>query len=672
MSADASLSAGSTRRRTPWERLGLDIDPWWFAACILAAGFFGAAAVLPLWHMRLVAPQYPAGLEITAYGTRMIGDLYEVNTLNHYIGAMVIEPDSISELVLFPYALGAMIGAILFASVVRCPISLRVLLSLAVWSFPALLLVDLQWWLWRFGHELNEEAPMRALVSEGFTPKVLGHTHIINFDTVTGVEIGFWMMVAGALAPGVPWAIRFLLDSWRNTAAAAVVLAMLATAALSPQHASAAGESLAARIAAAPAGATIEVPAGTYHEQLTIDRPLTLVGIGAPVLDGGGRGDVVRITAEGVTLRGFVIRGSARDVADEPAGIRLIANRATIEDNQLRDVLYGISLVDSSGHQIRRNAISSVAEFNSERRGHAVYLWNSDDNRIEDNRIDEVKDGIFVGYAHHNEIRGNTVTRSRYGIHYMSSEDNRFIGNTFIDNVTGGAIMFSKRITLEDNRFSGNRSAASGFGLLLKDVDDLRMVGNRLDHNRLGVTIEGVPLAPGTEALLRDNVIAFNQVAMELATNTAATFTGNSFLGNLEQLRATGAGTPAKNRWDEAGRGNYWDDYRGYDAGGDGVGDIAFQYGSTYADLTQQNESLRAYTYTSARTALELALRWFPVFRSEPLAIDRAPLMSPVASTRTSSSGQSVRVGATLTLASMVGGALLVLTACSRRSTWHS
>ena len=599
-------------RSTRWARLGLDIDPLWFATCVLAAACFSAAAMLPLWRMELLAPQYPAGLEITAYGTRMIGDLYEVNSLNHYIGAMSIHSDSISELVLFPYALGALIGAILFASVVRCPLSLRVLLALAVWSFPVLLLADLQWWLYRFGHELSEDAPMRALVSGGFTPWVIGHTHIINFDTTTSVQVGFWMMVAGAILPGLPWGLRFLRDSWRNTGTAAVLLLMLAVAAAHPDVASAdSGATIAARIAAASPGTTIEVPAGVYREQVTIDRPITLVGIGDPVIDGGRHGDVVRITAEGVTLRGFVIQGSARDVVDEPAGIRLIAGRATIEGNQLRDVLYGISLVDSSGHRIRNNAIASVEELPAERRGHAVYLWNSNDNLIEGNRITAAKDGIFVGYAMHNQIRENTVVHSRYGIHYMSSEDNTFIGNTFIDNVTGGAIMFSRRITLEGNRFSGNRSPASGFGLLLKDVDDLRMVGNRVDHNRLGITIEGVPLAPGAAAVLRDNVVAFNQAGLELASNTAVTFTGNSFLGNLEQIRASGTGPPSRNRWDEAGRGNYWDDYRGYDASGDGVGDIPFRYGSMYADLSQQNDLLRAYAYTSAQLALEAALRWF-------------------------------------------------------------
>ncbi len=68
---------------------------WHWAVCALAAAVtLGVASFLPLWTMTLHAPQYPAGLQLKAYGTRMEGDLSEINELNHYIGIKAIEPDA--------------------------------------------------------------------------------------------------------------------------------------------------------------------------------------------------------------------------------------------------------------------------------------------------------------------------------------------------------------------------------------------------------------------------------------------------------------------------------------------------------------------------------------------------------------------------------------------------
>ncbi len=53
----------------------------------------------------------------------------------------------------------------------------------------------------------------------------------------------------------------------------------------------------------APAGATVRVPAGAWPVQLVIDKAVTLVGEPGAVLDGGGRGPVVRIAAPRANVR---------------------------------------------------------------------------------------------------------------------------------------------------------------------------------------------------------------------------------------------------------------------------------------------------------------------------------------------------------------------------------
>lgn len=636
--AEAEAMTASSRARA---LLRLPADRLWFACSLAGAVLILIGSFLPLWTMTLKAPQYPKGVHLTAYGTRMVGQLQEINTLNHYAGVKAIEPEDVLELKLFPLFIAIVVGSLLVGAFAAHRRRIRVLLSLVAWGLPIGFLIDLQWWLYNYGHDLEENPPLRIGT---FTPKVIGTTKVVNFHSETMVSWGFWLMLAAALLVSFgPPLVRFLRDSWRNTGSAraaaptaVLVLALGAALVMNSDPAAAAPDaSISDAISNATPGDTVTIPPGTYHEQITIDRPITLVGVGWPVIDGGRKGDVVVIAAEGVTLRGFVIQASGRDVFDEPAGIRVKGNNAIVEGNRLLDVLYGITLEESGSHTVRDNSISSIVEFTSERRGHALYLYQTSNNVIERNTVDYAKDGVFLGFATNNRIDGNRVSHMRYGIHYMYADDNTFTGNVFTNGIAGAALMFSRRITFTRNEFSYNRSQASGYGLLFKDVDDVVMTDNLIHHNRLGITMEGAPHTPGSTVVLEHNLIGFNQTALALASTTGAVFTANTFIGNLEQVAATGGSIEHRNTWAAQGRGNYWDEYQGYDANGDGVGDLPYRYEGAYDDLVRRNEALRAYAFTPARTALDLAARWFPVYRPEPRAVDPSPLMSPTMSLAT-------------------------------------
>src|SRR5688572_13872240 len=78
----------------------------------VAAAAMAVAIALPLWEVRLVAPQYPEGLglRILSHTVRGLGanDLNSINMLNHYIGMKPIVPDSIPELRFMPWVIGAL------------------------------------------------------------------------------------------------------------------------------------------------------------------------------------------------------------------------------------------------------------------------------------------------------------------------------------------------------------------------------------------------------------------------------------------------------------------------------------------------------------------------------------------------------------------------------------
>ncbi len=190
-------------------------DRLWSACALLAAVLVAVAAWLPLWEMDMHAPQYPQGLTLTAYGTRLEGDIQELNALNHYVGVAPIEPDAIFELRLFPYAVGALVAGLVLGAALSRHRIVRVGLVLAVWGLALGFLIDLQWWLYRAGHELDHDAPMRV---SGFTQKVLGTTQVVNFRIETMVAEGFWLIFGAAvLVSFVPAVTRFLFASWRNT-----------------------------------------------------------------------------------------------------------------------------------------------------------------------------------------------------------------------------------------------------------------------------------------------------------------------------------------------------------------------------------------------------------------------------------------------------------------------
>src|SRR5512146_76831 len=62
---------------------------------------------LPLWHIRLEAPQYPEGLgmyiRLNTVGSAHGNDLQSINELNHYIGMKPITPAAIPELHWMPW-----------------------------------------------------------------------------------------------------------------------------------------------------------------------------------------------------------------------------------------------------------------------------------------------------------------------------------------------------------------------------------------------------------------------------------------------------------------------------------------------------------------------------------------------------------------------------------------
>jgi nitrous oxidase accessory protein len=106
------------------------------------------------------------------------------------------------------------------------------------------------------------------------------------------------------------------------------------------------------------------------------------------------------------------------------------------------------------------------------------------------------------------------------------------------------------------------------------------------------------------------------------------TITRNRFAGNLTDVRPLGRQLSAGMQWVRDGRGNSWDRYRGYDADGNGIGDLPYTLEDAMDALMRRNPAIQAFLYTPAHRAIEAAARMFPLARQPAVLIDTAPLMA--------------------------------------------
>lgn len=389
------------------------------------------------------------------------------------------------------------------------------------------------------------------------------------------------------------------------------------------------GPSLVQALEEARDGDRILVQGGVHAGPIVVSRRITLEGEGWPVIDGAGRGTVVKLAAAGAVLRGFVVRNSGASLDDENSGITVDqAPGARVEGNRLEETLFGISVARSPGAVVSGNDIRSKA-LDVARRGDPIRVWYSDRVRLERNVVTRGRD-VVLWYSSDLTVTDNAVTDGRYGLHFMYCDDADIERNRLVGNSVGVYLMYSRRLRMTANAVVGNRGP-SGYGLGLKDMDDCVVGDNLFADNRVGAWVDNSPREPDSELTFRGNLIAGNDEGVALLPSVrGARFTGNAFVDNGEQVAVQGAGVLSpRNLWSVSGRGNFWSDYAGYDQDRDGVGDVRYRSERLFESLAQRRPELRLFVYSPAAQAIELAGRALPVVRPQPKLVDEAPLVAP-------------------------------------------
>ncbi|MCW9014880.1 MAG: nitrous oxide reductase family maturation protein NosD [Gammaproteobacteria bacterium] len=354
-------------------------------------------------------------------------------------------------------------------------------------------------------------------------------------------------------------------------------LLLLVSSSVSVADTPAVKQSLLQMIEAAKKGDVILLEPGVYKGPVTIEKAIILDGQGKATIDAGGEGSVIYLDTDGATIRNLRLTNSGNSHNDLDSGVQVRGNFNVIKDNVIDNCLFGIDLQQSEFNVVRRNDISSKP-VDLGMRGDGIRLWYSFGNKITDNFIHDSRD-MVVWYSKDNLIAKNRGTRGRYALHFMYAQHNKVEDNEYWDNSVGIFLMYSDGVELRRNKIS-HATGTTGVGIGMKESSEMVLEGNKVLYNAIGFYMDVSPFQPDTINLIKDNLVAFNNIGVRFLNDWPGNhFINNRFKSNITQVAVSDGKGANSNKWN----GNYWDDYEGFDLDKNGVGDTPHEFYS-YAD----------------------------------------------------------------------------------------
>jgi len=341
----------------------------------------------------------------------------------------------------------------------------------------------------------------------------------------------------------------------------------------------------------ASAGDTVIVRDGTYYGNVNISKQLTVKSASGPIgciVDGMGKGDVITLSANGINFEGFTVRNSGS--SSNNAGIKVLSSYNNITSNTVDSNGHdGIDLYYSTGNTLTGNTANSNGNY-------GISLYSSNGNTLTSNTANSNGIyGICLSSSNGNILTNNMANSNKnYGIYLSSSSSNKLIDNAANSNYNIGIYLVSSN----GNMLTGNiANSNNGEGIDYK-LTEIFQFGIYLDFSNGNILIDntansnldyGIYLTSSSSNTLTGNTAKSNgKYGIYLSSSSSNKIYFNNFINGKNVY------SDSTNTWNSISKipyvynssvytnylGNYWSDYTGRDANGDGIGDTSYSIGS--------------------------------------------------------------------------------------------
>jgi hypothetical protein len=165
-----------------------------FALALVSSILLVLSVRLPLWQMRLEAPQYrdEEALRVAVYPGKYGGDMREISVLDQYIGVHV--PATLPQFKWLPFALMAAAALGFVAVLLKRSVKAPALIGVAGALTTALVIaaVQAQFQIHDIGHKRDHKTILVGI--HDFTPPFLGTSKIAQFTVSSKFGSGAWLI----------------------------------------------------------------------------------------------------------------------------------------------------------------------------------------------------------------------------------------------------------------------------------------------------------------------------------------------------------------------------------------------------------------------------------------------------------------------------------------------